>query len=83
MFEYIVLGACSGSKVFRAFQHTIGCAEGPKDACVEYRSFLCIGVELSVSIDASVKSAVFAVNHVVKPEGQDVCLKHILHLLLH
>ena len=46
-------------------KYAVGGGEGPKDAGVEDGALLGLAVELFVSVDASVETAVFVVLHAV------------------
>ena len=83
MLNDIVLGARGSLQVLRVFQHTESSREGPQDTSIQDSAFLCLWVQLALTIHPAVKATMLIVHHLVEPETQDVILQHVLHLALH
>ena len=88
MVQEILLGTCGsfeieldvGRWVTVFGQYPVGRRERPQDARIQYGTFLRLGMQLPMPVDAAIEAAVLVVNHFFKPEMQDVGFQHILHL---
>ena len=82
MLYQIVLGPCCGLQILGITQNTIRCRERPQDTGIKDSPFLCLRMKHPLTIDTTIKTTVFMILHLVKPETQDVFFQNILHFLL-
>ena len=82
MVYQIVFCPCSSLQILGIAQNTISRRERPQDTGIKDGTFFCLRMKHTLTINTTIKTTVFMILHLVKPETQDITFQYILHFLL-
>jgi hypothetical protein len=68
----IFIRARGSSEILRGFIHAESFGKRPENPCIQDESLVRVRINGKIIRDFSAKAAVFSINGVIEPEGQDV-----------